>query len=210
MGEALFMNEFWTQFFNQYESNQQALEVLTGHSKMYGLMLSGGLFLPFLGIIIGAVDAYFKDPKFITKQYVLFVLAMTSITFVIGNVFVGKDFNGYAKSEIHYIEMSDNNISKLEEYQRLSDVEKKAVLMAFDFSKEKMPTSSKPLMSINDNSIYDLNKLKELSLMNEESLTKLMNFKKEQQQGIKRLNIDNSGLENVLLSFERWMVKKIS
>ena len=204
------MNEFWTQFFNQYESNQQALEVLTGHSKMYGLMLSGGLFLPFLGIIIGAVDAYFKDPKFITKQYVLFVLAMTSITFVIGNVFVGKDFNGYAKSEIHYIEMSDNNISKLEEYQRLSDVEKKAVLMAFDFSKEKMPTSSKPLMSINDNSIYDLNKLKELSLMNEESLTKLMNFKKEQQQGIKRLNIDNSGLENVLLSFERWMVKKIS
>ena len=210
MGEALFMNEFWTQFFNQYESNQQALEVLTGHSKMNGLMLSGGLFLPFLGIIIGAVDAYFKDPKFITKQYVLFVLAMTSITFVIGNVFVGKDFNGYAKSEIHYIEMSDNNISKLEEYQRLSDVEKKAVLMAFDFSKEKMPTSSKPLMSINDNSIYDLNKLKELSLMNEESLTKLMNFKKEQQQGIKRLNIDNSGLENVLLSFERWMVKKIS
>lgn len=210
MGEALFMNEFWTQFFNQYESNQQALEVLTGHSKMYGLMLSGGLFLPFLGIIIGAVDAYFKDPKFITKQYVLFVLAMTSITFVIGNVFVGKDFNGYAKSEIHYIEMSDNNISKLEEYQRLSDVEKKAVLMAFNFSKEKMPTSSKPLMSINDNSIYDLNKLKELSLMNEESLTKLMNFKKEQQQGIKRLNIDNSGLENVLLSFERWMVKKIS
>lgn len=204
------MNEFWTQFFNQYESNQQALEVLTGHSKMNGLMLSGGLFLPFLGIIIGAVDAYFKDPKFITKQYVLFVLAMTSITFVIGNVFVGKDFNGYAKSEIHYIEMSDNNISKLEEYQRLSDVEKKAVLMAFDFSKEKMPTSSKPLMSINDNSIYDLNKLKELSLMNEESLTKLMNFKKEQQQGIKRLNIDNSGLENVLLSFERWMVKKIS
>lgn len=204
------MNEFWAQFFNQYESNQQALEVLTGHSKMYGLMLFGGLFFIFLGIIIGAVDAYFKDPKFITKQYVLFILVMASITFVIGDVFVGKDFNGYAKSEIHYVEMNDNAISKLEEYQQLSDVEKKAVLMAFDFSKEKMPASSKPLMSINDNSIYDLNKLKELSLMNEESLTNLMNFKKEQWQGIKRLNLDHSGLENVLLSFERWMVKKIS
>ena len=205
------MNEFWMQFFNQYESNQQALEVLTGHSKMYGLMFFGGFFLIFLGLVIGTVDAYFREPNFkITKQYVLFVLVMTSITFVIGNVFVGKDFDGYAKSEIHYIEMNDNAISNLKEYQQLSDVEKKAVLMAFDFSKEKMPASSKPLMSINDNSIYDLNKLKELSLMNEESLTSLMNFKKEQWQGIKRLNLDHSGLENVFLSFERWMVKKIS
>lgn len=205
------MNEFWTQFFNQYESSQQALEVLTGHSKMYGLMLFGGFFFIFLGLIIGTVDAYFRDPNFrITKQYVLFVLIMASITFVVGDVSVGKDFNGYAKSEIHYVEMNDNAISKLEEYQRLSDVEKKAVLMAFDFSKEKMPASSKPLMSINDNSIYDLNKLKELSLMNEDSLTKLMNLKKEQQKGIKRLNLDHSGLEGGLLSFERWMVKKIS
>lgn len=96
------MNEFWAQFFNQYESNQQALEVLTGHSKMYGLMLFGGFFLIFLGLIIGTVDAYFRDPSFkITKQYVLFVLIMASITFVVGDVSVGKDFDGYAKSEIH-------------------------------------------------------------------------------------------------------------
>jgi len=68
------------------------------------------------------VDAYFKDPKFITKQYVLFVLVMASITFVIGDVFVGKDFNGYAKSEIHYVEMNDNAISKLEEIESLEKI----------------------------------------------------------------------------------------
>ena len=96
----------------------------------------------------------------------------------------------------HYIEVDKNSIVDSSSYKRLSEIDKNAVLMAFEFSKERLKTQlGDPLISIHDKEIYDFNKLKELSVMNSGSLIGFVKLKNEQAKSVKKLRLE--GLDNI-------------
>lgn len=212
------MNEFWTQFFNQYGLNQQVLSVLIAENKAINVMFFLCVFVPSLAILIDTMiyllDGERREKKATKARcYILLIAVLSSL--VVGAFAFGSGctyLEKYPSDVAHYIEVDKNSIIDSSSYKRLSEIDKSAVLMAFEFSKERLKTQlGDPLISIHDKEIYDFNKLKELSVMNSESLIGFIELKNEQAKSVKKLRLEGlDDIERLSRSLDLWVFQKIN
>ena len=153
------MNEFWTNFFSQYASNQRALFI----SNDWGRLIQLAEVVYLIALCVGSIVAFIKlknssknTKNAIEKAYMLVGILALGLVLL---VFFNSRYAIVISQNNHYIEVGDSSIMSMKSFQNLSGSEKEMVFKTFELSK----VSRKDIRSDEGKIIYDLHKLKELS-----------------------------------------------
>lgn len=198
------MNDFLINFLNKYETSQEALNILTGEMKLNYLFM--GIFL-----IPGFLMTIFLTVKWIKKE--ITITKLEGFSYILIAVFFFTwleivslpDKDKYPSEYKHYAIISKIDIEEqIKQNKNLSDEEKEVILKALNLSKEEMK-------SINGDDIYDLQPLKEYSVMNKETLINILKLKEKERNKNKDkpFVIEINKQKDFLYSTQHWIINKI-